>query len=301
LVRLKATCEYDGTCFHGWMVQQEAEASVQGALEARLTAFLRRPVAIAGSGRTDAGVSARMQVFHLDVEPHRTPEEILRALQSGLPPAVRVTSVERAPAGFHARHSCTGKRYSYALLARQPSPFEARWCWSLAERQPSGSPHLALDVKAMRAAGEALVGVHDFSNFCIHNPGDPRSPVRHIWRCTVAADDLGFVRVAIEADRYLYKQVRMMVGTLAQVGLGRLSAREFAALVLPRPPPGAEGSAPRARDKSVYTAPAHGLCLERVFYAEGGAFGTSSVTPADAHAHEHRTHRGGCDSPGEEH
>jgi tRNA pseudouridine38-40 synthase len=296
LVRLKATCEYDGTRFHGWQIQADTEESVQGALEARLAAYLKRAVPIAGSGRTDAGVSARAQVFHIDVEPQRAPAEILRALQTGLPPGVRVTAVELAPVGFHARHSCVGKRYSYALLARQASPFEARWCWSLAEHRPHGSPHLDLDLDAMRAAARFLVGVHDFTHFCILQPGDPRSPVRNIRSVLVSAEGDGRVRVTVEADRYLYKQMRMMVGTLAQVGLGKLSVDAFAALVLATPDERAAAAATRGetaaaeapeapacrprRGAGVYTAPAHGLVLEHVFYAQPGEFGTSSVTPA---------------------
>lgn len=286
LVRLKATCEYDGTCFCGWMVQGAEQPSVQGVLEARLAGYLRRSVAIAGSGRTDAGVSAAAQVFHVDVEPCHSAQAVLRALQSGLPPAVRVTAVEPAPPAFHARHSCAGKRYSYALLARQPSPFEARWAWSLAEKRPAGSAQLELDLAAMAGAAACLVGVHDYSHFCVRSADDPRSPVRRVHACAVADEGCGRVRVSVEADRFLYKQVRMMVGTLAQVGLGRLSVAEFAQLVLPPPQPTADGGAGAAvrpaRSRSVYTAPAHGLLLERVFYAAPGEFGTSSMTPASA-------------------
>lgn len=284
LVRLKATCEYDGTCFCGWMVQGGTEPSVQGVLEARLSSFLRRPVAIAGSGRTDAGVSARAQVFHVDVEPAHSPASVLRALQSGLPPSLRVTAVEAAPAEFHARHSCIGKRYSYVLLARQPSPFEARWCWSLAERQPAGSPPLELNVASMGQAGQLLVGVHDFSHFCVRQPNDPRSPVRHIQRCSVVDEGDARFRVTIEADRFLYKQMRMMVGTLVQVGLGRLSVPDFAALILQPHDANGDAATPHCaaqhlRNRAVYTAPANGLLLEHVFYTPG-QLGTSSVTPA---------------------
>jgi len=286
LIRLKATCEYDGSALGGWMIQANPEESVQGVLERRLAIYLKRAVPIAGSGRTDAGVSARAQVFHLDVEPSRSPAEMLRALQSGLPPSVRVTAVEAATQDFHARHSCTGKRYSYSLLTRQASPFEVRWCWSLAERQPAGSPDVAFDLAATGDAACSLVGVHDFSNFCVLKPGDPRSPIRHLRSCAVVDEGGGRIRVTVEADRYLYKQMRMMVGTLAQVGMGRLSVEAFRALVLEPQLPSSSGlsegagDSRRVRGDGVVTAPGYGLTLEHVFYAQPGEFGTSSVTPA---------------------
>lgn len=295
--RFRATCAYDGSEFNGWMIQQQGVRTVQGALEERLGAFLRTPTTIAGAGRTDAGVSARAAVFHFDA-PCDTPDVdgggstdeadahradlLLRALQTGLPPALRVLDVQPAPPDFHARHSCLGKRYTYRVLERAPSPFETRWCWSVGDRLVRGARR-ELDVGAMAEAAKSLVGVHDFSLLSAMHADDPRSPVRHLWRAEVVADGEGGVEITAEADRFMYKQMRMMAGTLVMVGLGRMSVDDFRALV--QAPQQASATPASAESKTrarslVYTAPAQGLMLEHVFYGARGERGPDSTVAA---------------------
>lgn len=276
--RMRATCAYDGTEFHGWMIQ-EGRRTVQGTIEERLRRYFKRHVQIAGSGRTDAGVSARAQVFHIDVDTSCEANELLKVLQSGLPPSIQVTGVVDASYSFHARHSCLGKRYTYTILTRQANPFEARWCWSLGERLTHGEAR-CVDTDAMAEACAHLVGTHDFSSFCVIADDDPRSPVRHMWHAEITHDPAGWVRFTAEADRFLYKQMRMLAGTLVQVGLGKLSVADFVKL-LDEPEAGGE------RRRQVTTAPARGLMLEHVFYGDEGQKGTPSTVPATPSPQSH--------------
>jgi tRNA pseudouridine(38-40) synthase len=203
--RFKAVVQYDGTDFEGWQIQTHGR-TIQDVLEKRLGSVLLgkdKRLSVAGSGRTDAGVHARAQVFHFDwprnhwtfpdaddeEEPEGdgdtsssggrrpgrglgvaklTAERLLETLRHGLPLTIRVMSVEPISQRFHARHSCTAKRYVYTVRdGGLPSPWEHRWCWA-----PSYTK--LLDVEAMQRAAAQLVGTHDFTNFGKLLPGDPR-------------------------------------------------------------------------------------------------------------------------------
>jgi len=244
LPRWRATCAYDGADFLGWQSQRGGGA-VQDVLEKRLAEIFSRPVRVHGSGRTDAGVHARAQVFHFDAAWPHPEENLLRALRNGLPRGLLVTTLRRAAPDFHARYSATGKRYRYRLHRGLALPFAARYCWSLPERP--------LDLAAMRAAGRLLVGEHDFSAFAgrIH-PGE--TTVKQLRRLDhiVRGRNLDLV---LEAGGFLYKMARGLTGALVAVGAGKLTPADVAQMLeTKRRPPAAT------------TAPAHGLCLEKVFY-----------------------------------
>ena len=180
MTRWKCTCAYDGTGFAGWQSQPGGRA-VQDAIEARLAQILGRPTRIHGSGRTDAGVHARAQVFHFDADWGHGPVKLAAAMGHGLGPAIQIASVRQAPAGFHARFSARGKVYSYRIFLGDPDPFMRPFCWAV--RAP-------LDLAAMRAAAAALEGSHDFKAFSAANgaeDGDAANTVRDLRRLRVAS------------------------------------------------------------------------------------------------------------------
>jgi tRNA pseudouridine38-40 synthase len=242
--RWKCVCAYDGTAFAGWQ-SQAGGRGIQDVIEARLAAILKTPTRIHGSGRTDAGVHAHGQVFHFDaVWPH-DPAKLLAAFRVGLPPAIQIKSVRTVPAKFHARFDATGKRYDYYLHLGDADPFARPYCW------PVFKP---LDVAAMQAAAAVLKGQHDFRAFTALNGTERETTVRDLRRLDVAKHGRR-IRVVAEADGFLYKMVRSLVGTLVAVGEGKIGPAEVQALLLGR-----------ERVAVVQTAPPQGLFLTRVMY-----------------------------------
>ena len=244
-MRWRATCAYVGTTLEGWQAQA-SKRSVQDHLEKCLARIFGRPIRIHGSGRTDSGVHARGQVFHFDADWRHGAEKLLRAISIGIPPAIQVTSLRPAEPGFHARFGATGKRYVYFLHRGRADPFEDPFCWSLGDRP--------LDMEAMRATAKLLVGRHDFRAFSAFNRVERESTVRTLRRLDVIGRGRR-LRVVAEADGFLYKMVRTLVGALVGVGLGKLQPDQVAALL--------DG---RKREHLIETAPAKGLFLWRVEY-----------------------------------
>jgi len=240
----RLTVSYRGEAYAGWQRQPNA-MTVQEVLEGALAGLLRRPVTVVGASRTDAGVLARGQAAHLELpEPFAT-GGLVHGANHRLPADVRVLAARRMAAGFHARKHAAGKEYVYRLR-REPvlSPLDAPFAVRADPR---------LDLAAMRAAAERLVGRHDFSAFALAGGGH-RSPVRRIASAEWLEDgpELTF---RVRGDGFLRGMVRALVGTLLEVGRGRRGVDEFAALL-----------AGGARGDAGATAPARGLTLERVFY-----------------------------------
>lgn len=254
---LKLTLSYDGTRFVGWQRQAEG-VSIQGLLEDALARFEGGSVTVHGAGRTDAGVHALGQVASVDLTCAHTTDVLARGLNACLPPDVRVIDVQDAPSGFHARFSARSKTYRYVIRnAPVVSPFEHAYVWHIAE---------PLDVPAMRAAAEVLVGTHDFSSFR-STGSEIANAVRTIARSVVyhgadgpilfppIADDQTLLVYEVGANGFLRHMVRAIVGTLADVGRGRRTATSMATLM-------ASGD----RGHAGATAPPHGLFLVRVDY-----------------------------------
>ncbi len=244
LTRWRATCAYDGGDFLGWQ-SQKGGGTVQDFLEKRLGEILQKPVRIHGSGRTDAGVHARAQVFHFDAEWGHPVESLQRALRTGLPRGLQVTAVRKAKKDFHARFQAKGKRYRYRLYLGEASPFERRYCWSLGKRK--------LDVKAMQAGAKLLAGKHDFTAYA-GKLDEGEDPVKELRRLEVVRRGRR-VDVVLEGSGFLYKMARGLTGALVGVGLGKLTLEDLARMLKER-----------RRTHVVETAPALGLFLERVFY-----------------------------------
>ncbi len=243
LRRFRAKVEYDGTDFYGFQVQA-AERTVQGELERALEAVTGTRARVVGAGRTDRGVHARGQVVGFSVAWRHALPDLHRALNAVLAADVSILELDRAPEGFHPRFSALRRVYRYTILTRRwPSPLERRTAWHIAQR---------LNLAGLAEASRNLIGTQDFGTF--GQPPKGENSVRTVFRAEWQADGpkLWF---DIEANAFLYRMVRSVVGTLVQVGLGYLSPQDFAAFL-------------RARDRSLVkqVAPAHGLCLMQVDY-----------------------------------
>ncbi len=238
---------YEGTDFSGWQAQPDKNA-VQDHIERRLGELLATEVRIHGSGRTDAGVHARGQVFHFDANWRHGAEKLLAALRGGLPPSIQVRAAEPVGPEFHARFSATGKIYHYHLAHGEwADPFAHRYTWSIPRR---------LDVGAMRAVAEVLRGRHDFRAFSAFGGEERENTVRTLARLDLIEDGPR-LRIEAEAEGFLYKMVRSLAGALVYAGMGKLGPERVAALL-----------ASRERTAEVETAPPQGLFLMRVFYPE---------------------------------
>lgn len=238
------TLEYDGTAYAGWQVQPNGLA-VQEVVEKALAEILGHEVRIHSSGRTDAGVHARGMAAHFQTDSNLPLKAFREGVNTFLPQDIAIREVREMPAGFHARYSARGKWYRYTIYRSEVrSPLAARSAWYL-----RGS----LDLDLMRAAAASLVGEHDFRAFrsssCV-----AKTTIREIFRIDVtAADD--FIYIDVRGSGFLKNMVRMLAGTIVDVGLGRRPMEDVATLVA-------------GTDDMVcgQTAPAHGLCLQEVWY-----------------------------------
>jgi tRNA pseudouridine38-40 synthase len=250
-MRLRIDLAYDGAGFHGW-ARQDGLRTVQGEVEAALATVLRiEPVALTCAGRTDAGVHARGQVAHVDLdEPSYDGEELRRRVDAVLPDDVCVRRVVAAPEGFDARFSAVWRRYAYRIADRPGSVDPLTRGHVLAWRR-------ALDVDAMSAASRQLLGHHDFASFCRRREG--ATTIRRLLELSWARNDCGVLVGTVRADAFCHHMVRSVVGCLVAVGEGRRT-------------PGWAGQvlAAASRDSSITVVPAHGLTLEEVGYPPDG-------------------------------
>ncbi|HXG15084.1 MAG TPA: tRNA pseudouridine(38-40) synthase TruA [Calidithermus sp.] len=241
---LRLVLAYDGTAYAGWQRQPD-RPTVQGSLLEAAGRVLGPGIRVTGASRTDAGVHAVGQVVSVRTDSALPVEAVVRALNAGLPPDIRVLAAAEADAGFDARRSARGKRYLY-LIDNAPvaSPLLRRYAWHV--RRP-------LDVPAMRAALGTVRGRHDFSAFCAA-AGLDSSPVCHV-RAVHVVHRRRRVAVVISADRFVHHMVRNLVGSAVAVGQGRREPGWLASVL-----------ASRDRRRAGPTAPAHGLTLLRVLY-----------------------------------
>ena len=232
----RLTLSYDGTNRPGWQRLAPNDRSIQGRLEAALTELFGQPVEVNGSGRTDAGVHAAGQVASFTA-PERDPEELLRHLRHLLPADIGALT------RFHARLSAVGKTYVYRIWnSPVPDVFARRFRVCVPQR---------LDDEAMRRAAADLVGTHDFTSFCVRGK---KSAVRTLTELSVHREG-DALTLTFSADGFLHHMVRILTGTLLEVGLGKRPAGSMPALL-----------AEKRRAAAGQTAPAAGLCLMEVRY-----------------------------------
>lgn len=243
--RWKCICAYDGTAFEGWQSQVGGRA-IQDVIEAALAGLLGGvPTRIHASGRTDAGVHAHGQVFHFDAAWKHGPEKLRAALRSKLPPTLQIKSVRQVASDFHARFSAIGKIYHYHLFLGEADPFTRPYVWAI-ERP--------LDLAAMAAAAAVLRGKHDFRAFSALNGPPKEDTVRDLRRFDLVKRGRR-VQLQAEADGFMYKMVRSLVGAVVGVGEGKLSLEQLGELLR-------SGK----RIPLVSTAPPQGLFLVKVLY-----------------------------------
>ncbi|MFC3230105.1 tRNA pseudouridine(38-40) synthase TruA [Marinibaculum pumilum] len=247
--RYRLVLEYDGSGFVGWQ-RQDNGPSVQAALERAVHGLCGETVAVTAAGRTDAGVHASGQVVHLDLPRPYPADRVRDALNHYLKPdPVAVLQASEVGEGFHARFDATARHYRYEILNRRAPPvLDRHRVWHLAK---------PLDSEAMAAAAALLVGHHDFSSFR-STQCQAASPLKTLDSLTVARRDDRVV-ICASARSFLHNQVRIMTGSLAQVGLGRWPPARLAAAL-----------AARDRKAGGPTAPPQGLCLVGVDYAAPG-------------------------------
>ncbi|HEU5079885.1 MAG TPA: tRNA pseudouridine(38-40) synthase TruA [Opitutaceae bacterium] len=242
--RWKCVCAYDGREFDGWQSQAGGNA-LQDVIEARLATVVGKPLRVHASGRTDAGVHALGQVFHFDAAWRHGAAKLLAALRSGLPAGIQLKILTEAPADFHARFSATGKIYVYHLHLGDADPFTRPYVWAI-ERK--------LDWTAMLAAVDALRGKHDFRAFSALN-GPPKENTRRDLRRLELIKRGRRVRIVAEADGFMYKMVRSLVGTIVAAGDSKISLEEIR-----------QHLATGKRTPKIQTAPPQGLFLAKVLY-----------------------------------
>ncbi len=243
--RYKIIVEYDGAPFVGWQLQ-EKDLSVQGALMAAIEAFSGEKVMVQGAGRTDAGVHAIGQVAHFDLAAERETDTVRDAINAHLRPhPVAVLSAEKVPADFDARRSALRRHYLYRIGNRRPDlALERGRAWRVPRR---------LDVEAMHAGAQRLIGKHDFTTFR-STECQAKSPEKTLDRLDVSrvGDE---VHISATARSFLHNQVRSMVGSLVLVGDGKWQPDDM-------------GRVLQARDRAACgpVAPPDGLYLVRVDY-----------------------------------
>ncbi len=243
----KLTLSYEGTRYRGWQKQGNTGNTIQEKLESTLSRLLSEPVEAAGCGRTDAGVHARMQVCSFRTVKPLDCGETLQRLRQQLPEDIGALSLEEAEPRFHARLSCTGKTYCYRIrIDDTPDVFSRRWVLPC----PG-----ALDLSAMKKAAALLCGKHDYSAFCSLRHRK-KSAVRTVSAIRLEETE-GELRIFFTADGFLYNMVRILTGTLLEVGLGLREAESVPAIL---------DSCDRMQAGP--TAPARGLTLWEVRYGK---------------------------------
>ena len=243
--RLKLIVSYDGAPFAGWQSQSHGN-TIQDHLERAFERVAGMPVRVHGAGRTDAGVHALAQCAHVDVNKALAPARWTEALNALLPPAIRVIRCRYVSNDFHARLSAKGKIYRYRIwCAPVLPPFEYRRAWHIPR---------PLDLKILQKAAKRFVGTHDFAAFAANRGKPEESTIRTINSVRVRQKG-PCVAIDFDGDGFLYKMVRLIVGSLVKCALGKMRLEEITACLK-------SGQVGAAR----FAAPAEGLFLVRVRY-----------------------------------
>lgn len=241
----KMAVAYDGTRYKGWQSQKHTEETIQGKIENVLTKLAGHPVEVAGSGRTDAGVHALGQIANFHMEGNHSCEEILTYLNKYLPEDIGVQELKEVSSRFHSRLSAVAKTYRYRIhVGELKEIFERKYVYTHREY---------LNVTAMKEAASYLEGIHDFTSFS-GNRHKKKSAIRNLYGIQIEEKGQE-IRIYYRGDGFLHNMVRIMTGTLLEVGEGKQSPKEMLRIL-------------DAKDRGVAgkTAPSQGLALLEVEY-----------------------------------
>lgn len=241
----KLTIAYDGSRYYGWEHQPNTEMTIQGKLENVLSLMVGTPVEVIGAGRTDAGVHARAMIANVFLDTEMSVEDIRDYMNRYLPDDICICEVRKAGERFHSRYNALGKTYCYTCYMGDTKPvFDRKYVYAL-EKKP--------DIEAMKRAAEILKGEHDFASFC-SNPRMKKSTVRKVDRIDIVQKG-DYLTFTYHGTGFLQHMVRILTGTLLEVGYGKRTPESMAELI-------------EARNRSLAgaTAPAQGLCMMKVDY-----------------------------------
>lgn len=248
MTNYKMILAYDGGRYNGWQKQGNTDNTIQEKLEVIVSALAGRPTEVYGSGRTDAGTHAYGQVANFHMDWKGTVKELRDSINERLPEDMAVLSLEAVHPRFHSRLSAKGKTYEYTVWnSKRPPVFERKYVFWCAE---------PLDLKKMKEASQFFIGEHDFKSFCA-NKRMKKSTVRRIYDIQFHCKEDKFT-ISYHGNGFLYQMVRILTGTLIEVGEGKREPQEMPSIL-------------KAMDREVagFTAPAKGLALKEVFYEEG--------------------------------
>lgn len=241
----KLTIEYDGSRYKGWQSQKSTDVTIQGKLNSVFSELEGKPVEVQGSGRTDAGVHAAGQVANVRLTVEKTLQEIQDYANHYLPEDIGILKIEEVPERFHARLSAVKKTYCYRIFnSGDPNVFGRKWMYSIPE---------TLDITAMRQGALYLEGTHDFSAFSTRS-SKKKSCVRTIYQIEIVREGKE-VDVRITGNGFLHNMVRIITGTLVEIGLGKRKPLDIVRIL-------EEG----VREHAGITMPAKGLILQSVEY-----------------------------------
>ena len=236
---------YDGTKYYGWEHQPKIDETIQGKIENVLSKMSEEDIEVIGCGRTDAGVSAKGYVCNARLDESFDPNYVRDYLNRYLPDNICVDSCIIASDRFHSRYNAVGKTYRYTCYIGDTKPvFDRKYVYAL-EFKP--------DIEAMKAAAAILIGEHDFASFC-SNPKMKKSTVRRVDSIDIKVDG-DYLTFTYHGSGFLQHMVRIMTGTLLEVGEGKRDASSMRELI-----------EAKERAKAGACAPAHGLCLIKVDY-----------------------------------
>lgn len=241
----KLTISYDGSRYYGWEHQPNTEMTIQGKLENVLSLMAGAPVDVIGAGRTDAGVHARAMTANVFLDTEMPVEDIRDYMNRYLPDDICVNEVKKAGERFHSRYNALGKTYCYTCYIGDTKPvFDRKYVYTL-DTKP--------DIEAMKRAAEILKGEHDFASFC-SNPRMKKSTVRKVDRIDIVQKG-DYLTFTYHGTGFLQHMVRILTGTLLEVGYGKRTPESMAELI-----------EAKSRSLAGATAPAQGLCMMKVDY-----------------------------------
>lgn len=245
MLNYKIEIQYDGTKYNGWQKQGNTLNTIQGKFEAILNKMTDKNIEIHGSGRTDAGVHAVCQIANFKCDVNMSTDEIKTYINHYLPTDIAVIDISVVPDRFHSRLNAKEKIYRYSITnVRKPDVFKRKFTYYVEEK---------LQLDKMIEASKYFIGEHDFKAFC-SNKHFKKSTVRKIYSIDITENN-GEIEILYRGNGFLYNMVRIMTGTLIEVGLGKREASDMKNII-----------EQKQRELAGYTAPPQGLFLEKVIY-----------------------------------